>query len=41
MDENAFKQLLMHTHKRWWALFLLSLTIFGAYFCYDNPSELE
>lgn len=31
----------MHSSKRCYALFLLTLTLAGPYFIYDNPSELE
>ena len=41
MDENEFKKHLMHSKKRIHALVLLTVTIFGPYFVYDNPSELE
>ena len=41
MDDNQFKKLLMHSSKRFSALALLTLTLTGPYFIYDNPSELE
>lgn len=31
----------MYVNKRWYALALMVFVIFGSYFCYDNPSELE
>lgn len=40
-DEESFKMKLMHYKSRWYALFLMVFVIFGCYFCYDNPSELE
>ena len=40
-DEHVFSKRLMHYRLRWCALFLMIFVIFGCYFCYDNPSELE
>lgn len=31
----------MHVKSRWYALFLMVFILFGSYFCYDNPTELE
>lgn len=31
----------MYVKSRWYALTLMVFVIFGCYFCYDNPSELE
>ena len=40
-NEDVFRKKLMHFRCRWCALFLMVFVIFGSYFCYDNPSELE
>lgn len=40
-DYEVFRQKLKHINARWYALFLMIFTIFGSYYCYDNPSELE
>lgn len=40
-DEEIFKLKLKHYRQRWCALFLMVFVIFGSYFCYDNPSELQ
>ena len=39
--EETFSNRLMYVNKRWYALTLMVFTIFGSYFCYDNPSLLE
>ena len=40
-DEETFKKKLKHYRQRWCALSLMVFVIFGSYFCYDNPSELQ
>ena len=41
LDYDIFRKKLMHYNARWYALAIIVFVLFGSYYCYDNPSELE